>query len=249
MIRLPAVRSLAALLLTFRLAVLPAEAAAPLKLLEKGVSKEALAGLVSDFEFDIFGSLIHLICGAAADVPADNAAGGAAASVRKRHQQGGAGRPGEQASGAHAIRHRLQQRRCWRFGWRFQWNLWLLQKPLTRGGAPVADLWSSLTCSSAGNDALHMIRVTNGAVVHPLQVLLEFPCELFSAVLAGRWAAGSTPFKPWMRGYWLRLAMAAAATTLVHGCFSPSQIQPLSSIVVKTRCCAYHCTCSHARAT
>lgn len=46
-IRLPAVRTLAGVLLTFRLAVLPAEAAAPLKLLEKGVSKEALAGLVS----------------------------------------------------------------------------------------------------------------------------------------------------------------------------------------------------------
>jgi MFS transporter, PAT family, solute carrier family 33 (acetyl-CoA transportor), member 1 len=49
-----------------------------------------------------------------------------------------------------------------------------------------------------------------------VQVLLEFPCELFSAVLAGRWAAGATPFGPWMRGYWLRLLTAAAATTLVR---------------------------------
>ena len=46
-VRLPAVRKLALVLLAFRLAVLPAEQAAPLKLLEKGVSKEALAGLVS----------------------------------------------------------------------------------------------------------------------------------------------------------------------------------------------------------
>jgi len=45
-VRLPSVRQFAALLLTFRLAALPAEAVAPLKLLEKGVSKEALAGLV-----------------------------------------------------------------------------------------------------------------------------------------------------------------------------------------------------------
>ena len=45
-VRLPAVRKLALVLLAFRLAVLPAEQAAPLKLLEKGVSKEALAGLV-----------------------------------------------------------------------------------------------------------------------------------------------------------------------------------------------------------
>ncbi len=38
---------LALLLVTCRLGMLPAEAAAALKLLEKGVSKEALAGLVS----------------------------------------------------------------------------------------------------------------------------------------------------------------------------------------------------------
>ena len=54
-------------------------------------------------------------------------------------------------------------------------------------------------------------------------MLIEFPCELLSAVMAGRWAAGATPFTPWMRGYWLRLAMAAAVTTLVRclqQCFS-----------------------------
>ena len=53
-------------------------------------------------------------------------------------------------------------------------------------------------------------------------MLLEFPCELFSAVLAGRWAAGATPFTPWMRGYWLRLLTAAAATTLVTSVLDPS---------------------------
>lgn len=36
-----------------------------------------------------------------------------------------------------------------------------------------------------------------------------------SAVMAGRWAAAASPFTPWMRGYWLRLVMAAAVTTLV----------------------------------
>lgn len=45
-VQLPAVRLLAVVLVTCRLAVLPAEAAAPLKLLEKGATKEALAGLV-----------------------------------------------------------------------------------------------------------------------------------------------------------------------------------------------------------
>jgi len=47
-------------------------------------------------------------------------------------------------------------------------------------------------------------------------VLLEFPCELVSAVLAGRWAASTSPFTPWVRGYAVRLAMAAAATAVVH---------------------------------
>ena len=44
--RLPAVRRLSLMLLLFRIGMLPAEQAGPLKLLEKGVSKEALAGLV-----------------------------------------------------------------------------------------------------------------------------------------------------------------------------------------------------------
>lgn len=45
-VQLPAVRRLAVLLLVLRLGMLPAESAAPLKLLERGVSKEALAGMV-----------------------------------------------------------------------------------------------------------------------------------------------------------------------------------------------------------
>jgi PAT family acetyl-CoA transporter-like MFS transporter 1 len=45
-IRLPAVQQLGLVLLTYRLFMLPAESAAALKLLEKGVAKEALAGLV-----------------------------------------------------------------------------------------------------------------------------------------------------------------------------------------------------------
>lgn len=50
-------------------------------------------------------------------------------------------------------------------------------------------------------------------------VLLEFPCELASAVLAGRWAASPNPFGPWMLGYKIRLVMAFAVTTLVGLCF------------------------------
>ena len=46
-------------------------------------------------------------------------------------------------------------------------------------------------------------------------VLLEFPCELASAVLAGRWASSPTPFNPFMLGYKIRLVMAAAVTLVV----------------------------------
>lgn len=46
-VRLPTVQLLALVLVICRLGMLTAEAVAPLKLLEKGVSKEALAGLVS----------------------------------------------------------------------------------------------------------------------------------------------------------------------------------------------------------
>ena len=89
--RMPAVlqvRRLAAVLLTMRLAVLPAEAAAPLKLLEKGVSKEALAGLVRPGRLDSF--------------PAGCTAifkGRAAEAAGERRQQGGIGGTAEWAAG------------------------------------------------------------------------------------------------------------------------------------------------------
>ena len=46
-------------------------------------------------------------------------------------------------------------------------------------------------------------------------VLLEFPCEMLSAVLAGRWAHTSSPFVPWMYAYRIRLVMAVLTTTVV----------------------------------
>jgi PAT family acetyl-CoA transporter-like MFS transporter 1 len=91
-IRLPPVKLLCVLLIVSRLAMLPAESAAPLKLLEKGVSKEALAGLV----------------------------------------------------------------------------------------------------------------------------LIEFPIELVSAVVAGRWAASSHPLRPWLAGFKIRLTMAFLTTLCVY---------------------------------
>ncbi|WPT11235.1 Putative membrane protein [Picochlorum sp. SENEW3] len=46
-------------------------------------------------------------------------------------------------------------------------------------------------------------------------VLIEFPIELLSALVAGRWAASSHPLRPWLVGYRIRLVMAAATTLCV----------------------------------
>ncbi|KAG2434741.1 hypothetical protein HXX76_007630 [Chlamydomonas incerta] len=45
-------------------------------------------------------------------------------------------------------------------------------------------------------------------------VLFQFPVELLSAVVAGRWAASHSPYWPFMTGYVLRLATAAATVAL-----------------------------------
>jgi len=47
-------------------------------------------------------------------------------------------------------------------------------------------------------------------------VLVEFPMELVSAFIAGRWAAASSPWKPWMLGYRVRLGLAAITTLVVY---------------------------------
>ncbi|KAF8059178.1 hypothetical protein HT031_005350 [Scenedesmus sp. PABB004] len=45
-------------------------------------------------------------------------------------------------------------------------------------------------------------------------VLLQFPVELASAVIAGRWAAAHSPIQPFLAGYFVRLGMAVALTGL-----------------------------------
>lgn len=46
-------------------------------------------------------------------------------------------------------------------------------------------------------------------------VLFQFPCELLSAVVAGRWSAADSPFIPWELGYILRLLAGMLMTTIV----------------------------------
>jgi len=47
-------------------------------------------------------------------------------------------------------------------------------------------------------------------------VLLEFPIELFSAVLAGKWVSGDDAFSPFVMAYHGRLTVAAMTTYLVY---------------------------------
>ena len=48
------------------------------------------------------------------------------------------------------------------------------------------------------------------------QVLLEFPIEVLSALVAGRWAASASAARPFLAGYRLRLGMAAIVTALAR---------------------------------
>ena len=63
-----------------------------------------------------------------------------------------------------------------------------------------------------------------------LQVLIEFPCELVSAVVAGRWAASSSPFKPFLFGYQARVIMAGVVTTIVRLIPAYSLLMPCTSL-------------------
>ena len=57
-------------------------------------------------------------------------------------------------------------------------------------------------------------------------VLVEFPVELASALIAGRWAASSHPLRPYFGGYKIRLVLAAATTTAVY--FFPANAASLT---------------------
>lgn len=46
-------------------------------------------------------------------------------------------------------------------------------------------------------------------------VIVQFPCELASAVIAGRWAAAGSPFLPWRHAYLLRTLAGIVMTLTV----------------------------------
>ena len=61
-----------------------------------------------------------------------------------------------------------------------------------------------------------MLGWLNAGRVRCVQVLLEFPIEVVSALVAGRWAASASAARPFLAGYKLRLGMAAIVTAMVR---------------------------------
>ena len=71
-------------------------------------------------------------------------------------------------------------------------------------------------------------------------MLLEFPCELVSAVVAGRWAASRSPFAPWMAGYQLRAVMAGVVTAIVRTPLGNLYWHPQTHFEWTAMLCMYH---------
>ena len=70
--------------------------------------------------------------------------------------------------------------------------------------------------AAEGASALKLLEKGVSKESLALLVLIDFPCELASAVLAGRWAShAGQPMQPWLVGMWIRLVMGAATTYLV----------------------------------
>ena len=77
-------------------------------------------------------------------------------------------------------------------------------------------------------------------------MLLEFPCELVSALVAGRLSAKGRAFNPFLRGYLLRLLVAGVLTGLVsHFPFTNGHFRLFQPAVLKfwqpsTSICGVH---------
>ncbi|GAX76176.1 hypothetical protein CEUSTIGMA_g3620.t1 [Chlamydomonas eustigma] len=74
--------------------------------------------------------------------------------------------------------------------------------------------------STEGAYSLKLIDKGVGKEALAFLVLLQFPVELGSAVLAGRWASSHSPFAPFITGYFLRLVVCGALL-LITASFPP----------------------------
>ncbi|OSX67878.1 hypothetical protein POSPLADRAFT_1176862 [Postia placenta MAD-698-R-SB12] len=64
--------------------------------------------------------------------------------------------------------------------------------------------------------SLKMVEKGLGREDLAMIVLIDFPFQIFSGWLAGRWSRGDKPLRPWIHAYWPRLALTLAATLTVY---------------------------------
>ncbi|TCD66777.1 hypothetical protein EIP91_000968 [Steccherinum ochraceum] len=63
---------------------------------------------------------------------------------------------------------------------------------------------------------LKMVEKGLGREDLAIAVLIDFPFQIFGGYVAGKWARGEKPLRPWMYAFWPRLVLALAATLLVY---------------------------------
>ncbi|PCH33208.1 hypothetical protein WOLCODRAFT_134999 [Wolfiporia cocos MD-104 SS10] len=69
------------------------------------------------------------------------------------------------------------------------------------------------------NDAvtsLKMVEKGLGREDLAITVLIDFPFQIFSGWLAGKWARGDKPLRAWIHAYWPRLVLTLIATLMVY---------------------------------
>ncbi|CCM01313.1 uncharacterized protein FIBRA_03362 [Fibroporia radiculosa] len=64
--------------------------------------------------------------------------------------------------------------------------------------------------------SLKMVEKGLGREDLAMVVLIDFPFQIFSGWLAGRWSRGDKPLRPWIYAYWPRLALTAIAGLMVY---------------------------------
>lgn len=64
--------------------------------------------------------------------------------------------------------------------------------------------------------SLKMVEKGLGREDLAMTVLIDFPFQIFSGWLAGRWSRGDKPLRPWIYAFWPRLVLTGAATLMVY---------------------------------
>ncbi|KAJ9530273.1 hypothetical protein QJQ45_023560, partial [Haematococcus lacustris] len=95
------------------------------------------------------------------------------------------------------------------------WALWgVVRLPAVWGLAALLLTYRLGVLAAEGAFALKLIDKGVAKETLAFLVLFQFPVEIASAVIAGRWAAHYQPYGPFITGYFLRLGVVAACIAL-----------------------------------